>query len=46
MKRVFLFEDHVELRAENPAFASIVRIGEAMNDVHIEGKAVGLCRGL
>ena len=46
LKRVFLFEDHVELRAENPAFASIVRIGEAMNDVHIEGKAVGLCRGL
>lgn len=46
LKRVFLFEDHVELRAENPAFASIIRIGEAMNDVHIEGKAVGLCRGL
>lgn len=46
LKRVFLFDDHIELRAENPAFATIIRIGEAMNTVTIEGKAVGLCRKL
>ena len=46
LKRVFLFDDHIELRAENPAFATIIRIGEAMNDITIEGKAVGLCRKL
>jgi len=46
LKRVYLFEDHIELRAENPDFATIIRIGEAMNDIKIEGKAVGLCRGL
>lgn len=46
LKRVFLFEDHIELRAENPAFATILRMGEAMNEVTIEGKAVGLCRRL
>lgn len=44
LKRVFLFDDHIELRAENPAFATILRIGSAMNDVTIEGRAVGLCR--
>lgn len=46
LKRVFIFEDHIELRAENPAFPTIIRIGEAMNDITIEGKAVGLCRNL
>ena len=46
LKRVFLFADHIELRAENPAFPTIIRIGEAMNDITIEGKAVGLCRNL
>lgn len=44
LKRVFLFDDHIELRAENPSFATILRMGEAMNEVRIEGKAVGLCR--
>ena len=46
LKRVFLFGDHIELRADNPLFPTIIRIGEAMNDVHIEGKAVGLCRAI
>lgn len=46
LKRVFLFPDHLELRAENPAFGSIILIGEDMNTVHIEGKAVGFCRGI
>ena len=41
-----LFADHIELRAENPAFPSIIRMAEAMNDVRIEGLAVGLCRKL
>lgn len=46
LKRVFLFDDHIELRADNPLFPTIIRIGESMNDVHIEGKAVGLCRAI
>lgn len=44
LKRVFVFSDHIELRAENPEYPTIIRIGEEMNDVVIEGKAVGLCR--
>lgn len=46
LKRVFLFDDHIELRAENPTFPTILRIGEDMNTITIEGKAVGLCRKL
>lgn len=46
LKRVFLFDDHIELRAENPTFPTILRIGEDMNTITIEGKAVGLCRRL
>lgn len=46
LKRVFLFDDHIELRAENPTFPTILRIGEDMNSTTIEGKAVGLCRRL
>lgn len=46
LKRVFLFPDHLELRAENPSFSSIILMGEDMNTVHIEGKAVGFCRGI
>lgn len=46
LKRVFLFDDHIELRAENPTFPTILRIGENMNTITIEGKAVGLCRKL
>lgn len=41
LKRVYLHMDCVELRPENPAFESIIRRKEDMNDVHIEGKAVG-----
>ena len=43
---MFLFDDHIELRAENPTFPTILRIGEDMNTITIEGKAVGLCRKL
>lgn len=46
LKRVYLHEDYIELRPENPAYPSIIRRKEDMNDVSIEGKAVGLCRGL
>lgn len=46
LKRVFVYADHIELRAENPTFPTIIRIGEDINTIHIEGKAVGLCRRL
>lgn len=41
LKRVYLHPDYIELRPENPAFESIIRRRDEMNDVHIEGKAVG-----
>lgn len=41
LKRVYIHQDYIELRPENPAYESIIRRKEEMNDVHIEGKAVG-----
>lgn len=46
LKLFFLHDDYIELRPINPAYQSIIRRREEMNDVHIEGKAVGLCRNL
>lgn len=46
LKHLYLHNDYIELRPENPNFSSIIRRKEEMNDVTIEGKAVGLCRGL
>lgn len=46
LKRVYLHEDYIELRPENPSYGSIIRRKEEMNDVTIEGRAVGLCRGI
>lgn len=46
LKHLYLHDDYIELRPENPTYASIIRRKEEMNDVTIEGKAVGLCRGL
>lgn len=46
LKHVYLHADYIELRPENPEYESIIRRKEEMNDVHIEGKAVGLCRNL
>lgn len=46
LKHVYLHPDYIELRPENPSYPSIIRRQEEMNDVTIEGKAVGLCRGL
>ena len=40
LKRVYLFEDHISLEAENPQYRPIVYWGEDMNSVHILGKAV------
>ena len=41
LKRVYLHTDYIELRPENAAYESIIRRREEMNDVHIEGKAIG-----
>lgn len=46
LKLFFLHDDYIELRPINPAYQSIIRRREEMNDVHIEGKAVGLCRNI
>ena len=46
LKHVYLHENFIELRPENPAFNSIILSREDMNDVVIEGKAVGLCRDM
>lgn len=46
LKRVYLHDDYIELRPDNMSHPSIIRRKNEMNDVHIEGKAVGLCRGL
>ena len=46
LKRVFRHDKFLELRAENPEFQSLIYAGEDMEDVTIEGKAMGLCRDL
>lgn len=46
MKHVYLHDNFIELRPENPAFNSIILSREDMNNVVIEGKAVGLCRDI
>lgn len=46
LKRVFLHPDYIELRPINPNYESIIRRKEEMDDIRIEGKAVGLCRNL
>ena len=42
VKRFFLHADHVELRAENPAYAPM-RFG--FDEVLVQGKVVGILRG-
>lgn len=46
LKMVFLHSDYIELRPVNPAYPSIIRRLEEMEEIRIEGKAVGLCRNL
>ena len=40
LKRVYIYDDHITLQAENPAFEPITVFGEKMNSVRILGKAV------
>ena len=46
LKHVYVYSNYIELRPENPEFESIIKIGDEMENVVIEGKAVGLCRGI
>lgn len=46
LKMVFIHQDYVELRPVNPSYPSIIRRLEEMEEIRIEGKAVGLCRDL
>ena len=46
LKHVYLYTDKIILQPENPSYEPIVKIGEEMNEIHIEGRAVGLCRGI
>ena len=46
LKRVYLYPDRMVLQPENQAYAPVVLVGDEMNTVAIEGKAVGLCRAI
>lgn len=46
LKMVFVHDDYIELRPVNPAYPSIIRRLDEMDEIRIEGKAVGLCRDL
>lgn len=46
LKHVYHYPDRLVLQPENTAFPPIVLVGEEINTVCIEGKAVGLCRGI
>lgn len=46
LKRFYRYPDYILLRPENPEYDPIIKFGTAMNEVQIEGKAVGLCRGI
>lgn len=46
LKQVFLHDDYIELRPINPAYASIIRRRDEMEEIRIEGKAVGLIRSI
>lgn len=46
LKKVYLYPDRLELRPINPDYESIVLYGDEINTAAIEGRAVGLCRGL
>ena len=46
LKRVYCNGSTIILQAENPTFPPLVYSGQEAEDIHIEGKAVGLCRRL
>ncbi len=41
LKRVYKYDNRIELRAENPTFKPVSYVGEALADIRILGKAVG-----
>lgn len=45
LKRFYQNGDTVTLQAENPAYSPLVYRGAELNDIRIEGKVVGFCRG-
>lgn len=40
LKRVYLYDDHISLEAENPQYRPMVYWGDEMNNVRILGKAI------
>ena len=46
LKRFYRQGDTVLLQAENPTFAPLVYANHQLDELEIEGKAVGFCRGL
>ena len=46
LKRVYYNGNTIILQAENPTFPPLVYNRQEAEDIHIEGKAVGLCRKL
>lgn len=46
LKKVYFYPERIVLRPINDEFEDIVFEGEEMNQVSIEGKAVGLCRDI
>ena len=46
LKRFYRQGDTVMLQAENPAFSPLVYTRDQLNEITIEGLAVGICRGI
>lgn len=46
LKRFYRQGDTILLQAENPTFAPLVYAKHQLDEIEIEGKAVGFCRGL
>lgn len=46
LKRVYCNGNTIILQAENPTFPPLVYSRQEAEDIHVEGKAVGLCRKL
>lgn len=46
LKQVFIRSGYVELRPLNFSYESIIKMKDEMEEVRIEGKAVGICRNL
>ena len=45
LKRFYQNGDTVTLQAENPAYSPLVYRGEELNEIRVEGRVVGFCRG-